>query len=234
MKSKRKTRTWSRRLERNILACYQAANESDRNEGLFWYAQAHEQAELLSARYGITVEQSAGVIAAISPGLQWGLNVLQAEQLIKAHLEGTAIPMIGVYGKGNIHKAIAILSGTAPLDALPITGPKVRAFYSCILDPKSSLEVCIDRHAKCLALNESATKNGYASNDANAIVTRAEYPYYVWHYRKLAERLGLIPHQLQAIVWIAWRRLQGKIETEKIKNGYLYGPSGDETRTVIY
>lgn len=202
----KKSKTWSRRLERNILRVYELANDLDRADGLRWYASAHEQAILTADRNGITLEQSAGVIAAISPGLQWGLNVMQAESLIRAYLAHAELPMVGVYGRKNVDKAIRILEGEAPLEVLPLTGPKVRAFYACILNPQTSTEVCVDRHAKCLALGLRGTRKGAASSNKDAIVQPAQYPYYAWHYRKLAERLGLVPHQLQAITWVAWRR----------------------------
>jgi len=66
------------------------------------------------------------------------------------------------------------------------------------------------RHAKGLAIRSNSAKGATAEIDA--IVTNAEYPYYAMHYVKLADRLGLIPNQLQAICWVTWRRLKGNIE----------------------
>jgi len=210
----RKYTRYSRRLDRNILACYLRANEGDREEGMYWYAQAHSSAVSMAEKHKVSVKQAVGVIAAMSPGLNWGLNLLQANELIEAWqkgLRGEDLPRLGTYGRRNIIKATSILLGADPLDVLPPTGPKVRSFYQNILDPRSPEVVTIDRHAKCLALNSSSTRHG-ASNEKDAIVTRAEYPYYARHYVAVAERLGLIPNQLQAICWVTWRRLQGNLD----------------------
>jgi len=156
------------------------------------------------------LEQAVGVIAALSPGLNWGLNLLQAEEFIREWAKGTRgnkLPIVGVYGYRNVKKSIRILDGERPLDVLG--GDKVRSFYANILDP-TGMEVTIDRHAKGLALRSNSVKG--ATAEADGIVTPAEYPYYAKHYVKIADRLGLIPNQLQAICWVTWRRLKGNME----------------------
>lgn len=209
-RSSRKYRQWSKRIERNILSVYVRANEYDREEGLHWYRQAHDTARIMADKYNIGLATSVGVIAALSPGRNWGINLLEAEDFIKAYtrgLRGKDLPIVGTYGYRNVRKAIAILQGVAPLDVLG--GNKVRSFYANILDPQGS-EVTIDRHAKGLAIRSNSIRG--ATTELDAAVTQAEYPYYAWHYSILAERLGLIPNQLQAICWVTWRRLKGIME----------------------
>lgn len=194
---------------------YIRANEYDREEGLHWYQNAHDSAEVISAKYHVPIETSIGVIAALSPGRNWGINLLEAEDFIRAYtkgLRGKDLPIVGTYGYRNIRKAISILEGKPPLEILG--GNKVRAFYANILDPKGS-EVTIDRHAKGLAIRSNSIKGATAEEDA--IVTNAEYPYYAKHYVKLAERLGIIPNQLQAITWVCWRRLKGVLGSSSAK-----------------
>jgi hypothetical protein len=209
---------WSRRLERNILAVYTRASEYDRAEGLEWYAHAHDEALRIADTYHLSLEAACGVIAAISPGKQWGLNVIDAEALIRAFQSGARgykLPALSPYGGANIRKAESILLGSDPLEVLPETGPKVRAFYLCILDPRECREVVIDRHAKGLAVNRSGVRG---ATDSEFAVVRAgsEYTQLAWHYRVIAERLGLIPHQLQAICWVTWRRLQGNLDQQDL------------------
>lgn len=205
-----KHKGWSRRIERNILSVYIRANEYDREDGLHWYSNAHTSAKVIACRYNITLEQAVGTIAALSPGLNWGLNLIQAEDFIKAWTKGERgrrLPVVGVYGHRNVRKTISILEGKRPLEVLG--GNKVRSFYANILDPTGA-EITIDRHAKGLAIRSNSAKGATANSDA--MVTNAEYPFYAKHYVKLAERLGLIPNQLQAICWVTWRRLKGNTE----------------------
>jgi hypothetical protein len=204
---------WSRRLERNILAVHTRASEYDRADGLEWYAHAHSEALRIAEVYGLPLAQAAGAIAAISPGKNWGLNVLDAEELIRAFQRGARgrrLPALSPYGGANIRKCERILEGEAPLAVLPETGPKVRAFYLCILAPRTCQEVVIDRHAKGLAVNRPGVKG--ATEDSAAVVRAgAEYQSLARHYRVIAGRLGLLPHQLQAICWVTWQRLQGNL-----------------------
>lgn len=215
MRSTKKYRGYSRRIERNILSVYIRANEFDRAEGMHWYANAQDSARVIAGKYNIPLSQSIGVIAAMSPGLNWGLNLYQAEELIKAYtsgLRGNDLPKLGTYGRRNIVKSCRILDGELPLDVLG--GNKVRSFYVNIVDPTWAYTVTIDRHAKGLAVRSNSVKGATSGDDA--LVTNAEYPYYVRHYVKLAERLGLIPNQLQAICWVTWRRLKGEINQEDL------------------
>jgi len=213
---KRFTR-WSRRVERNILTVYALANDTDRAEGLFWYSKAHDTARVMAEKHGIPLQRAVGVIAAISPGCPWGRNVMEAEEFIKAYVGGYKLPSVGVYGRRNVAKARRILNGESPDSVLHTkTGPKVWAFYNNILSPTASQELTIDRHAKCLAYNLGSVKRGSASNDSQAIVGRVEYRYLVRHYRVLANRLGLVPHQLQAITWVTWKRIEGRATQSEI------------------
>jgi hypothetical protein len=207
-----KFRGWSKRVERNILAVYLRSSTEDRENGLFWYSHTHEIARGLSVKFDISVESIIGVIAAMSPGNQWGRNILDAETLISEFSKGARgkdLPVLGVYGRRNIVKSERILLGMPPLEVLG--GQKVISFYQNILAPKDSFSVTIDRHAKALAYAFEPTRTGFASSDMARNVGKAEYRYLAKHYRVIAERLGLVPNQLQAITWVTWRRLLGRI-----------------------
>lgn len=195
-------RTWSRKFETNILKVYHQARAEEREEGLKWYATAHADAQAIADRHGISLEQAAGVIASISPGLSWGLNVTQADRFVGAFKAGQKLPMIGAYGLRNMAKALGILQGGDPLYYLNAdSGPKTRAFYLNILSPETSEEVTVDRHAKCAAFM------AFEDREKLGIVRIHEYAYIAKHYRIIAKRYGLLPHQLQAIVWITWKRM---------------------------
>ncbi len=199
--AKRKAKTWSRKFETNILKVYNRATDAEREQGLYWYATANKDAQAIAERHNVPLKHVAGVIAALSPGLEWGLNLLQADELISAFKTDKPRPSVGVYGKKNVNKAYEILQGQDPLTVLPKTGPKTRAFYSCIESPENSFQVTIDRHAKCLAYWRLTDR------EAISAVRPAEYEHLARHYNVISERLGLMPHQLQAITWVAWKRI---------------------------
>src|SRR5678815_583354 len=101
----------SKRMERNILACYHRANAQDRAEGLHWYQTAHNDAAFIAFKHGVTLAQAVGVIACLSPGREWGLNLQDADQLIAAFVAGKRLPNVGSYGRNNINKSRRILQG---------------------------------------------------------------------------------------------------------------------------
>ena len=212
-----KKRNWqsprnSPRLERNILACYHRATPSDREEGLYWYATAHNDAAAIAARHGVTVAQAAGVIACLSPGRTWGLNLQDANDLITAFVAGKRLPMVGSYGRNNVNKARSILQGIDPLHVLRAsTGPKTRAFYMLILDPSDTHTVCVDRHAKAVCLGRVGS-----DADKSNVVRPNQYAFYARHYQTLALRLGLAAHQVQAICWTTWRRVHGNLNQNSL------------------
>lgn len=79
---------WSKRAERNILSVYIRANEYDRDDGLHWYRNAHDSALAFAGRYNVSLETAVGVISALSPGRNWGMNLLEAEDFIREWTKG--------------------------------------------------------------------------------------------------------------------------------------------------
>lgn len=201
-------RPLSRRMLRNIEAVYLTATSEERQDGLYWYQRANQDAASLASRYGITTEQAAGVIAALSPGRDWGLNLIDADRLIDAHVNGRTIPQVGTYGRKNVAKARKILNGFLPLDVLG--GHKVRAFFSLINEPENATDVCVDRHAKAIAVGRPA------KTERDTVVRPSQYSFFARHYLQAAKTLGLLPHQLQAVTWVTWRRLKADDSLDEI------------------
>lgn len=195
-------------LERRLLALYYGASPQELQEGLDWYKNAHEACDAIGRGYGIPVEKVAGVVAALSPGLQWKLNLEQAEYFIRhvqagASMDDACALPVGVYGKGNRRKAYRILKSDGAFETvlglLGKRGPKTRAFFTNIANPYSYGAVTIDRHAK------GAAYNIIENRDKLTIVKESEYLTLQKVYQNVAARIGILPHQLQAVVWVVWR-----------------------------
>src|SRR5690349_16387150 len=97
----KRTYNYSPAIERRLLATFYSATVEERVSGLGWYAHAAGIAFGLAGSYHVSVEQAAGVIAALSPGLEWNLNCQHAEELIRAYTLNQDIPTVGVYGHAN-------------------------------------------------------------------------------------------------------------------------------------
>ena len=126
----------------NILSVYEEASPEEIAEGLAWYSSAHTFSVGLSERYGVSIRQAAGIIAALSPRLSWDLNLRNADTVCRTgDVRGLG---------GNVAKAKRILHGEDPSDVLG--GNKVRSFFDNILFHEASSTVTIDRHAWDLSL----------------------------------------------------------------------------------
>ena len=174
----------------HILGAYMRASSSDILDGKAWYANARTLAETLSPG---DVSKGAGVIAALSPLQSWPLNVRNATSVFDT---GTCKGL-----KRNVEKAERIFNGEAPLSVL--SGEKVRSFYLNIMGDDTINAVTIDRHAIDVAC-------GIVQSDADraiAIKGKAGYAKVAQMYVEAADIIGdVTPSQLQAIVWVYWRR----------------------------
>ena len=174
----------------HILGAYMRSSIADREDGKNWYRNARVLAETLSPD---DVSKGAGVIAALSPLQSWPLNVRNATSVFDT---GTCKGL-----SRNVDKAERIYNGEAPLSVL--SGEKVRSFYLNIMGDDTVNAVTIDRHAIDVAC-------GVVQSDADraaAIKGKAGYGKVAAMYVEAASIIGgITPAQLQAIVWVYWRR----------------------------
>lgn len=166
------------------------ASADDLAAGLRWYSEAHATAEALAAGTSgaVTVEQAAGVIAALSPRVQWARNVALAALVVEAHTLGARMPG-GVFRR-QLSTACAILDGR---QAGP-TGPKVSAFHRAIMGDRSAVVVDVwAARAAGVPMPQGRTLN------------RTQYRAIEAAYREAAEALAVDPRDLQAAVWVSVR-----------------------------
>lgn len=186
----------------NILAIYAQRTAEENAYGLEWYGIAHTFALGLAEEFDTDIDTAAGVLAAISPRLRWDLNMAYARRLFET---GDA-PLLGL-SKG---KALRLLGGDTPEEVLaapkgkPNSGQKVRAFFDNIRHTDRSEKVCIDRHAFDIAAGQEGDDHTRKMLERNGV-----YEDIAGLYREAAHVAGILPHQMQAITWVVWRRLKG-------------------------
>lgn len=195
--------------QRNIASVYLLANDLDIQSGMRWYTSANEICQMLGLRYGYSTTTVAGVMAALSPGCSWEQNVKYTERLLQYHKDGLTCeesPKVGSYGRANKVKAWKICDGASPLDVLG--GNKVKAFFACIDNPMSTA-ICIDRHAASIVEGRPL-----ANEFTKVSGTDKKYTAIAKDYALVAADLSILPHQLQAITWVAWRRIHnGQVDS---------------------
>jgi hypothetical protein len=175
-------------LTRRATIEFRRATPAQLDAGRAWYAEANDIARDQADEFGVTIETASGIIAALSPRLGWGQNVMLAERVLSHH--GTL--QRGALGR-SLAQANAIYAGAAPLDVLG--GPKTRAFYTGILTAGTEGGAVIDRHAWDMLTGI----RGATPPTLKQYRTAAD----VMH--RAAEILGETVHTVQATTWLAWR-----------------------------
>ena len=192
-------------LTRNILKTYGLATRKEKLDGLRWYKKAKRECRALALAKGVTLRHSVGVVAATSPNLNWNKNVHTAGQVIDGYQQGLdheAIEGCMAY-KSNRLKGYKVMRDPNLSKSIlkTLNGPKISAFFDNIMGGDS---VTVDGHARNIAYGERVQLK---SDKANIGV--AEYKTLAQAYRDAASILNIKACDLQAITWVAWRRMHG-------------------------
>ncbi len=189
----------------NLRVTFDEASSAEVVDGAQWYPNAQREAQRIASNFHITIEQACGIIAAISPGMNWDENIPQAWEFC---LNGSLsfLP----YGHLNEVKAKRIRNGESPLDVLG--GPKVTAFYAALLHPAGNTKAVVDRHIinawHGYRLTGDEQKKIMDSKRIMAEI-QADIEY-------LAAEYDIPVHAYQAILWVvarSWTRGRIKDQT---------------------
>jgi hypothetical protein len=171
-------------MVKRLVNHFNSATDRDISQGEKWYDAAREIAEALAIGTGYTVEQTASVIAVLSPNVAWDENVNSALLAVEGHFYH--IPHTKWRGAGygeNKSKASDILDG----DLTRLRGPKVTNFARGILGDTEActIDLWMLRSIGCedtmtvtpkrwtainAAIREAATECGYDTRTFQAIV----------------------------------------------------------------
>ena len=185
-------------LTRHVTFHARRAIAAGMHADLHWYADALDRAQGLATRYGVPVHVAVGVIAALSPRMEWEQNLRIAGRMLESGGTMTRGALTAM-----LAKARAIMAGVDPLEAM--TAPKTANFYRAIISAGAD-GVVIDRHAIDVATN---TRHTDATRPS---LTPKQYERFAEVYRRaaviLSEEIGapLTPSMVQALTWESWRR----------------------------
>ena len=234
-------------MENNIEFWYHHATIEQRVDGRNWYRHAHHCAvdySSLSAclETPLTVMQVAGVIAALSPRNRWEVNLSDAHRLVQKyiglvgskysvdHIRKVLMRDVTVHTTHtNKRKAVECLllvkeDGTLVNSIREdiLGGDKVRSFFDNIVAPNVAGSVTIDVWAYRAATNPLAKSRAIKGRDYEALAEA---------YRAVARKLGILPHVLQAIVWMSIRDCNGVAVIDQLNDAEvveLLGPDIDD------
>jgi len=181
-------------MNSNIEMIWKLATPKEVYNGVKWYSDAQYQAKEISMKYDIKLSTVVGVISALSPNNKWDRNIQNADALIKAYLDGEHIESVKV---STYHTMKA--KAWSILDDMLSSNEDIKSFYECIMGFDAC---CIDGHALNIWRGE---RFGLTSDKTN--IGKKLYAEIQNDYVETAEKLGLKAYELQAITWVAWRRI---------------------------
>ena len=173
----------------NIVDTFERATEQAKFEGEDWYTEAQAICVEVAAENGCELEDSAGVMAILSPQLDWESNVDALHEFFR---EGRARQQSQI----NNDKAVKAAWG----DHDAIRGVKVRAFWQAIVDPYGESDPVIDRHAVGVYCGYTVSDKDRKKLDRKDVVPRIQAA-----YREAARIVNEHVHTLQAVTWSQWR-----------------------------
>ena len=162
-------------------------------ESVNWYFRVNDYCKTLASLYGISVIKVAGIMSALSPNNTFKSNIKSLEAFLKTG--GNC--KVSTYGMQK-EKALTIYNSHANIGIEEVkdilgdgkkSGFKTRAFFDNIVRPSESQEVTIDLWMiRWAGLEGSLTPKRYREISQKVV--------------ELANSLNLLPHQVQAKLWV--------------------------------
>jgi hypothetical protein len=183
----------------NILNIFNQATEQEKNEGVLWYADAREFCKNAAKEYNISLEVVVAVISALSPRNKWKQNLKDAVTVLEAVRKGLGPDDVKVCTfHSNKRKAFAIVIENNP--NLAKATAKTASFFDNIRFDESTA-VTIDVHAYRVFTGDYGPAKS---------INGSQYSEAVKAYCEAAEITGLRAYELQAICWMAFKRIYKK------------------------
>lgn len=173
----------------SIVALFNEIDLADVSHGVEWYVEAYEISQDMAERHGITTEQAAGVISALSPQQAWAQNVRAAERFLSTGVR--------VHTESNMSKCRRILAGEDVWTVL--NADKTQNFWLSIVT-QGAEGICIDRHAIDIALGVRHTEKS-RPNIGKRLYRAAAEAYKAAADLLNAEGANITPAEVQSVTW---------------------------------
>lgn len=192
-------------LENRLRLFLKESNQKEVINGKFWYKNMSDWIEPIAVNYNVPMYKACGIFAALSPQMSVPRNKDLFLTFLKtgnaAHYKMLIDKCNEILTAKNWHEVAKILNGK-----------KITAFYMNIYMFDRATKVTIDRHAISSLLQTPKNTRPLRANEQT--MTANQYAYFESIYKSIADEMGILPHQLQAIVWDTYRRLRDLQEFE--------------------
>lgn len=223
---------------------YDATPEEVKQAGSQWYPQVHDAAQKAAHEYKHSVRAAAGLVAAVSPNMDWEKNNINAFDEISnlGHSDWSAIAASSK-GKTRHPEVAAMLKekapslsrapdlglmkahkiwheGVDPDEVMPLqTAPKTNHFFHNILEPHKNTGATIDGRQADIAVDAMRpwTMDRGISSAGLASGRPTRYEHYQNAVNIAAKHLGVLPHTLQAATWTLGKDVEKGFDPARTK-----------------
>jgi hypothetical protein len=192
------------------------AKARDREDGRAWYVIANKKIHDIADRHGLEFEKVAGIVAVLSPSVEWDANLQDANEFIR--LKGRHA--CRTYGR-NVRTARKILRAKSSFTVLGIIaglqGFKVKAFFDNLVNPLTSTSVTIDTHLiRAWHGSPFLTKAQVGAGFRGRLYSEISRDVVA-----LAEQMQIRPLEAQAILWVTWKKIAPFKKSAALGQGYF-------------
>jgi hypothetical protein len=189
----------------NILRTFDHADSESISEGTGFYGEAYKWAEKVASSYNISPRIVAGVVAALSPNQRWEGNKRAAANLLSNYYHSTDHKVAAYPKMREKAKAILKCDGSDSTIRRILNGPKIVAFYANIVGCPNS--VTVDTHAYSIWAGVRFTTENVPSIGKRLRASITQDYKAAARYIKAERGETYTPAQVQAISWVAYRKL---------------------------
>lgn len=175
---------------KNIIKVYNQATPEEKDYWGRWYHNAKTDVQELAVQFNLPFPVVAGIVAVLSPGNKWSMNLLAAERLLQGQSKINAYPR-------QVQRARRILeTGDIGL----VSGPKVTVFFNSLVDPKMvEKDMVLDGHAINIWRGEKVSLKNLTYPNSK------ERTQMIQDYQTAAKELGVPVQAVQAVTWYIWK-----------------------------
>ena len=181
------------------------ATPTDRLEGLLAYRRYHRVLRRFAQHYGFGIVPTVEVFAATSPNNDYHGNLRSTASVLDAVNKGLGPdgPYTVTCYSACAHRAYGYATGeTSFLDT--VKGEKITAFRHNLLYPRHSKAVTVDGHMFAAWVGDTTMT---MKDAAKRFKKKSAYADVAADITRLARKNRILPHQMQATLWIARKRI---------------------------
>jgi hypothetical protein len=198
----------------NLRKALALADAIDWREGRLAYFRYRRLMKNLALNYGVTLEQATAGFVSLSPNNDYLGNLRSLVTVLKGIKENAYLPRVPV-STYNACKNRAVKFITGKVDFVSHyskrrTGKKILSFYRNIINPLDPEPVTIDGHAYSIWIGQRMTMKA-------AVRQVYSYDEVADGYRTVAAENGILPNQLQGVLWFTWKRIHNVIFNPQLK-----------------